>query len=164
MTTDTGEFLVGAALKLLDACDVIDYNVRPRGGGMAGLGEIDVIGLRFVDATAFVCEVATHLGGLEYGGGYDDTIRRIRDKLSRQAQYSEGHLSPFPNRVFMFWCPIVPRGRLLEGLAAIDGLKLIVNGEYKARIEALRTLAASTTTDMGNPVFRTLQILGHLRD
>jgi hypothetical protein len=164
MTTDTGEYVVGAALKLLDGCDVIDYNVRPRGGGIAGLGEIDVIGLRFTDATAFLCEVATHLGGLEYGAGYEDSLNRVRTKLSRQKRYAETQLATFPNRKFMFWCPIVPRGRLLDGLVVIEDLVLVANGDFKAKVESLRTIAANSTADMGNPFLRMLQLLEHLRD
>jgi hypothetical protein len=41
---------------------------------------------------------------------------------------------------------------------------LVINGEYKQRICALRQLAGSTTHDARNPVFRVLQILEHLRD
>ena len=41
-------YIVGAYLKLIEGCDVIDYNVRPPGGGMAGLSELDVVGLDFI--------------------------------------------------------------------------------------------------------------------
>ena len=33
----------------------------------AGLAEFDVIGLRFKDRRAFLCEVVTHLDGVKYG-------------------------------------------------------------------------------------------------
>jgi len=39
MLTDIGEFIVGAYLQLIEECDVIDYNVRPPGGGLEGLNE-----------------------------------------------------------------------------------------------------------------------------
>lgn len=164
MVTDIGEHLVGAALRLLEGCDVVDYNVRPPDTGMEGLGELDVVGLRFRDSTAFLCEVATHLAGLEYGTGYDGSIRKVTDKLARQRRYAEANLQPFPSRRYMLWCPVIPRGRLLEGLGAIDGLELVANGDYAARVRSLRRLAAGTTKDVGNPFFRTLQILEHLRD
>ena len=36
MLTDVGEYLVGAYLQLKMECDVVDYNVRPPGGGYRG--------------------------------------------------------------------------------------------------------------------------------
>jgi hypothetical protein len=35
-------------LKLVFECSVVDYNDRPAGGGLQGLGELDVIGFDFV--------------------------------------------------------------------------------------------------------------------
>ena len=64
MKTEMGEYIVGAHLKLVENCDVVEYNVRPMVKGLKGLGELDVIGLRFSDKTAFICEVTTHLEGL----------------------------------------------------------------------------------------------------
>ena len=52
MLTDVGEFIVGAHLQLIEGCDFIDYNVRHPGGGLKGLGELDVIGLNFRTNTA----------------------------------------------------------------------------------------------------------------
>ena len=42
MLTDIGEYFVGAYLKLKLDCDVIDYNVRPLGGNLKDLEEMDV--------------------------------------------------------------------------------------------------------------------------
>lgn len=144
MQTEIGELVVGAYLKTVLQCDVVDYNVRPPGGGMEGLGELDVIGLKFDIATAYLCEVATHLEGLEYGGGYDDSIERVKKKFERQRKHAAKQLALFPNRHFMFWAPRVPRGRLLEGLQAIPGLELVVNGNYKAKVEELRERARAS--------------------
>ena len=33
------EYVVGAYLKLEEECDFVDFNVRPPGGGLKGLGE-----------------------------------------------------------------------------------------------------------------------------
>lgn len=163
MKTEIGEFVVGAYLKQVESCDVVDYNVRPPGGGVKGLGELDVVGLRFSDMTVFLCEVATHLQGLEYGKGYDDSADRVRRKLVRQQQHAEEYLATFLSRHFMFWSPVVPRGRLLTALTAVDGLELVVNEDYAARVERLRELARRTLADTGNPFFRTLQLLERLR-
>ncbi|MFC7173946.1 hypothetical protein ACFQL0_12485 [Haloplanus litoreus] len=40
---------------------------------------------------------------------------------------------------------------------------MIINGEYTDRVEDLRELAADDKKDYGEPAFRFLQILEHLR-
>jgi hypothetical protein len=45
-------------------------------------------------------------------------------------------------------------------LASIENLEVIVNGEYKTRVDKLQEKARTTTYDARNPVFRVLQILG----
>jgi hypothetical protein len=62
--TDIGEFMVGAHLQVKPDCDVVDYNVRPRGGGLAGLEEIDVVGFNYPEHRAYLCEVTTHIRGV----------------------------------------------------------------------------------------------------
>ena len=163
MKTQMGEYVVGAYLKLILGCDVVDYNVRPPGGGLQGLAEFDVVGLKFGGKEAFVCEVTTHLDGLKYGNN-QETIERIQRKYERQQQYARTCLTSFENVHFMFWSPVVPRGYLTRELSKLDGLDIIINEEYKARVGKLRELARETTRDVGNPFFRALQILEHLRD
>lgn len=58
MATEMGEYLVGAYLQLEQQCDVLSFNVRPPGGGLKGLQELDVVGLNFKTNTAYLCEVA----------------------------------------------------------------------------------------------------------
>ena len=76
MSTEMGEYVVGAYLKLEEGCDFVDFNVRPPGGGLKGLGELDVVGLNFRTKTAFLCEVSTHIKGLTYGS-YPKTVERV---------------------------------------------------------------------------------------
>ena len=66
MLTDIGEFIVGAHLKLIKKCDFIDYNVRPPGGGLKGLGEFHVVALNFNSNTAYLCGVTTHIRSVLY--------------------------------------------------------------------------------------------------
>ena len=61
MKTEMGELVVGAYLKLCLHCAFVDYNVRPPGGGLEGLGELDVVGLDPDSGCAFLCEVTTHI-------------------------------------------------------------------------------------------------------
>ena len=44
--------MVGAYLKLILGCGVVDYNARPPGGGLTELGELDVVGLEFANERA----------------------------------------------------------------------------------------------------------------
>lgn len=162
MLTDIGEYIVGAYLQLKLDCDVINYNARPPGGGLDGLEELDVIGLNFKSRTAYLCEVTTHIRGIQYGD-QRTTIERIKKKYFRQQQYGAKYLSDFSCQ-HMLWSPVVPKGFLTNALAEIDGLQCVINGEYKRRIGELQALAANTTYDARNPVFRLLQILAHMRD
>ena len=163
MKTEMGELVVGAYLKLCLGCDFVDYNVRPPGGGLAGLGELDVVGLDPNKGRAFLCEVTTHIRGLRYKSNAE-TIKRIRKKHDRQRDYAAKHLKAFPSISFMFWSPVVPVGYITEGLSEIDELELVINEDYAQRVAEIRQLARTTTHDVGNDFFRALQILEHLRD
>jgi hypothetical protein len=162
MLTDVGEFMVGAYLQLRLNCDVVDYNVRPPGGGLDGLEELDVVGLDLKTDRAYICEVTTHIRGLLYKDNRT-TVERIKKKHERQKRYGAKYLEQFKCQ-YMFWSPVVPVGFITQGLARLPDLELIINGEYKRRIEELRDLARSTTHDARNPVFRVLQVLEHMRD
>jgi hypothetical protein len=142
---------------------VISSITRPTGGGIRGLSELDVLGLRFSDGTSFLCEVATHLGGLEYGGGYEATAKKIREKMLRAAEYARESLQQFPNNRYSFWSPRVPKGKLTSLLSEIPSIEIMINEEYSRRISELADLATKSTHDTGNPFFRTLQLIGHLR-
>src|SRR5258707_15545408 len=102
MKTEIGEFVVGAWLQEIEKCDFVVYNVRPPEKGLEGLGELDVVGLRPSDSTAFLCEVTTHLGGLLYSGN-KKTVDKIREKHVRQRNYAERYLESFTTTRFMFW-------------------------------------------------------------
>lgn len=163
MLTHVGEYLVGSYLKLIEDCDIVDYNVRPPGGGLKGLGELDVIGLNFKTDTAYFCEVTTHIKGLLYVSN-EETVDRIARKHRRQIEYASQYRDNFKNHKFMFWSPRVPRGYITKKLSQISTLQLIINGEYTSRVNQLRSLAKEYTHDTQNPVFRMLQILEHLNE
>lgn len=162
MLTDVGEYLVGAHLQLMMECDVVDYNVRPPGGGLQGLEEMDVIGLNLKTNHAFICEVTTHIRGLLYKDNRT-TVERIKKKHERQKRYGAQYLKNFTCE-YMFWSPVVPVGYVTDELRKIKDLQLVINGDYKRRVDELTKRAAETTHDARNPVFRVLQILGHMRD
>jgi len=165
MKTDIGEYIVGAYLKIIKECAFIDYNVRAPGGGVEGLGEIDVLGLDFKKNKVYLCEVTTHIRGILYGD-YKTTFLRVKDKYLRLKRYALKHLKQFNENdiTYMFWSPVVPRGTLDKKLETIRGLELVINEEYTRCINQLREKAKDLTHDAGNPFFRTLQILEHLRE
>jgi hypothetical protein len=162
MKTEIGEYIVGAYLELIEKCDVVTYNVRTPEGGLKGLNELDVIGFKFKERKAFICEVTTHIRGTLYKDN-QTTIAKIRKKHDWQVRYANEYLPEFPQREFMFWSPVVPKGYITKELIRIPNLILCINEEYSRRIEELKILARTETKDIGNPFFRTLQILGHLR-
>jgi hypothetical protein len=163
MSAEMGEYGVGAYLRIINGCDFVDYNVRRPGGGLAGLDELDVIGLDFKNKVAYLCEVTTHITGLLYIDNAT-TIRRIKQKYEKQRKYAGDYLKDFPARHFMFWSPVVPRGYLIQELQKINGLEVVINEEYTARIRKLQLKAKEVANDTGNPFFRVLQILEHLRE
>ena len=163
METEIGEYLVGAYLKMIVGCQFIDYKVRPPGGGQDGLKELDVIGFDFSNKTVYLCEVTTHILGALYGSGADETAKRIIKKHEFQKSYANQYLTGFPSLKFQFWSPYVPVGKITKALDAVPSLELIMNETYTARVSELRSKARNLSYDTGNPVFRTLQILEHLR-
>jgi hypothetical protein len=162
MPTEMGEYIVGAYLRIVEHCDFIDYNVRSIEGGLKGLNELDVLGLRFKDRTAYVCEVTTHIRGLLYKNN-KATVEGVKLKYGRQKEYAGEFLRNFPNRHFMFWSPRVPAGYITKGLRRIRGLELVINADYAQCIDELRRKARTMSNDTGNPFFRALQILERLR-
>lgn len=162
MKTDVGEYIVGAYLKLALGCDIVDYNVRPPGGGLEGLGELDVIGYDMSHKLVYLCEVTTHIQGLLIGRSYSETAMKIKDKHERQKQYASKRLRGFSVR-YQFWSPRVPVGKLTKQLGKIDGLELIINDRYRECVEELKILAEKKKYDSGNPFFRMLQIVAAMR-
>ena len=163
MKTEMGEYVVGAYLKLIMECDFVEYNVRRPGGKLAGLNELDVMGLNFKSKTAYLCEATTHLDGLQYRSGKRTTIENISNKYDKLREYADNHLpGVFRKRHFMFWSPVVSAGIEME-LKEIEGLELVINDRYSACVNELLERASKVTYDTNNPAFRMLQILGHLR-
>ncbi len=163
MKTEMGELLVGAFQQVIQRCDIVCYNQRLSGGGLSGLNEIDVLGLRFDRKTAFLCEVATHIGGLLYVD-YPTTVARITAKHRHQKAFAEARLQEFPDRRYQLWSPVVPEGILTDRLNHIDpDLKLVINGRYARRVDRLRNAAGERMNDENNSAFRLMQILEHLR-
>lgn len=160
MKTEIGEYIVGAYLKIIKECDFVDYNVKPRGGCLEGLNEIDVIGINFKNNNVYLCEATTHIKGLLIKD-YKTTINKIKQKYKRQKEYYRKYLKNFSNPHFMFWSPFVSRGKIekLEKDKSLQGLEFITNEKYASCINELKEKAIKMTNDTGNPFFRMLQII-----
>jgi hypothetical protein len=155
MATEAGEFIVGAYLQHIHKCGIILYNVRPPGGRLAGLNELDVIGLNLPAKEAFMCEVTTHLHGMR-----PQMVLRMPRKHEQQKLYAKAHLQGFSVR-YQVWSPLVTP-KQSETLRAV-GFEVIVNADFTRAVEELKQIAKETKYDTGNPFMRTLQILGHLK-
>jgi hypothetical protein len=162
MATESGEYIVGAYLQHCYECDIVLYNERQRGGKLAGLSELDVVGLNLPKREVYLCEVTTHILGMLMVN-VPTTIEKVRKKFEAQKAYASARFNGFTTH-YMLWSPVVSNKKLLSALKNIEGLELIVNGGFKQRVSMLRDIARENTHDMGNPFMRTLQILEHLRD
>jgi len=172
---EVGEELVGAWLRLVAECDFVQYNVPLRGKQ----GEIDVIGLHLPSQTAYVCEVATHTGGLFYTGkdGRPDNVAKLSQKFQVDVEYSRNYLPGLIHR-FMLWSPIVIHPlsdktihnqfrdlidirRNLQDTHHAD-IEMVINEIYLERVNELREKAGKETVASEYPVFRLLQVLHSL--
>jgi hypothetical protein len=153
--TEAGEYIVGAYLQHVQDCGIVLYNVRNPGGGLAGLNELDVIGLNLPKKHAFLCEVTTHLHGMR-----PQVLDKMPAKHAQQQKYATEHLDGFAIR-YMLWSPIVTP-RQAERLREV-GFEVVVNQDFADAVGKLRAIAKSTKHDTGNPFMRTLQILEHLK-
>jgi hypothetical protein len=164
--SNVGEEITGAYLAYCYGCEFISYNVQTPDGQ----GEVDVIGLRTGRGKnkpqIFVCEVAAHTRGLDYGDNY----KKLRDKFTRGIRLVR-KVFPGYRATLMLWCPKVTRkaerdvGRVVRHLSKKHRrkLKLVINDRYKQCIDELRDKAKNHENEVKNSdVMRLLQILGSL--
>jgi len=95
MSTDIGEYLVGARLQFVEQCDFVNYNVRTPNGGLDGLHELDILGINLRTNVAYLCEVKTHICGLQCGRNNNETLSRIRAKFEWQRAFAEQYMPTF---------------------------------------------------------------------
>jgi hypothetical protein len=161
--TEIGEYLVGAYLKEIKKCGIVDYNERQQGGGRRGQNELDVIGFDFTNSEVYLCEVSTHIVDLSYGKGTEYTIQKIKDKFEVQQEYYNTNLKDKFNQAhFMLWAPKASKN-ILKGLGDCKNLKLVVNDKYTECVNELIKKSKKYTNPTGNPAFRLLQIISHMK-
>ena len=165
-----GEELVGSYLREVLQCDFVEFNLRTK----FAQGEIDVVGINSDKKIAYICEVTTHLAGLQYvNDDKPDNVRRLVEKFRKDIEYARKFLPNFECK-FMFWSPIVKKPRsakaknnqskdveniknLLKEKYNVD-LQVIINSEYLKCIKKLRTVALQRTDEIKSPIMRFLQI------
>lgn len=173
-----GEELVGAWLSICEGCDFVTYSQRHP----TGQGEIDVLALKMAEKRAYLCQVTTHLGGMQYGGkgkqsdpdkpgsSYDGTVSKISDKWNRDIRYVEECLGGFETEL-MLWTLKASKEHVVQPLTALAAklmkkhpvtISIIANAEYARRIRQLEAKAKRTTKETGNSAFRVMQILARL--
>ncbi|HEV7616169.1 MAG TPA: hypothetical protein VGO36_08060 [Solirubrobacterales bacterium] len=165
-TSDIGESLVGAYMRHVEKCSIVTYNnfFPDR------QGEIDVVAVRPAKKkraarTVFLCEVTIHIDGMDA-----EMAARVPGKMERLREFAE---STFPgeDHVFQWWSPRVPKGprtTAFEDLKqswAAEGraFEPIFNEDFTARMVELVESARGTSSTTGEPAYRMLQILTHLR-
>ncbi len=168
-----GEEICGEYLKHILKCDFISYNtIIPN-----IQGEIDVIGIKLsddpVERKIYVCEVATHTGGLLYvKNNQPDDYNRFLAKFQRDIEYVKKFFNNY-QIIPMLWSPIVKMSKetakyntyneliKLKQKIAEDynlELKLVINEEYKTALEKLKNHASKITSAFSSPVMRLYQI------
>lgn len=168
-----GEEICGEFLNHIEKCDFVTYNIR----NPDIQGEIDVIGIKLLDKVIFVCEVATHTGGLSYvTDKKPDNYNRFYSKFEKDIGYAKKYFEGF-EIVPMLWSPVVrisgtkakynPHSELLRLKEEINSkfnldLKLIINGEYNLALDSLKKYASTTTAAFTSPVMRLYQIQSSL--
>lgn len=174
---DPGEELVGEYLKHILGCEFVEYNLMTPDVQ----GEIDVIGIDVDKRKLFVCEVATHLQGLQYtkrrnGKTGPDNVDRFIKKFGKNIPYAEKYFADYDTR-FMIWSPVVriagpnaqhnPMADLQEVVTTMEqqtGYRIepIVNENYQRCLDELREFARNETKELKSPIMRMIQIQEHL--
>ena len=102
--------------------------------------------------------------------GRNATEERVRSKLARLVAFAEATFPDDEHR-FEWWSPYVPVGRLTDALDDIAqteheqgrDFSFVINDEYTRRIQELVAYARTHEAPTGEPAYRLLQILTHLR-
>jgi hypothetical protein len=164
--SNVGEEITGAYLGYCCGCEFVSYNVQT----LDQQGEVDVIGLRTGNGKRkpeiFVCEVATHTRGLDYG----NNSKRLRAKFSKGLQLVR-KVFPKYRVTVMLWCPKVT-GKAKKDVDSVarhltkkhgTKLELVINKRYRTCIDKLRERAKAHKNEIKNSdVMRFLQILERL--
>ena len=167
MQSDVGESIVGSYLRHVEKCDLVLYNEFTG----ENQGEVDVIGVKVgKEPKVWLCEVATHIRGLQYRQNFDASKRTIMSKIDRARSYADRVFEGQEQR-FELWSPYVPEGQMTKWMdttskrlsTATFKVEFVRNDDYALRVQALIDEARMTASTTGEPAFRMLQILTRVR-
>lgn len=166
---NTGEEIVAAYLEHIKGCDFIQRNLYT----IDVQGEIDVVGIDLESKNLFVCEVAIHLGGLQYTKDRKpNNVEKLVDKFSKDISYANEYFEEYSKK-FMLWSPVVRESKkgskynqmgevrkIYETIKAEFGvsIELVINKEFLSRLHELREYARKETKELKSPIMRLLQI------
>jgi hypothetical protein len=166
-----GEEICGEWLRHDRKCEFVQYNLKTSDAQ----GEIDVIGINVAEHVVYACEVAVHLiTGLKYRR--PDNVPRLTAKFRRDITYIRKAFRGYKH-VFMLWSPVVKNQRtgakynqLADVQQVVDTVKKelnavikpVINKEFQAALDSLRTAAGDETKELDSSVMRFLQVEEHL--
>lgn len=98
----------------------------------------------------------------------DVTAETIQKQMKSAITYGKQWSRVFTPK-YMFWSPKVPKGKRTAQLQQIrrtleSDVEIVINSEYKKRVRALQEMARDDDSERGEPFYRALQVLEHLRD
>jgi len=173
MSINVGEEIVSEYLRYIKSCDFVEKNLH----FPDSQGELDVLGINLEKKIIYACEVAIHIRGLQYvknigGKNSINNKNKIKEKFIRDKEFLKRYFSGYKH-VYMFWSPVVGKGRNQEGQLkeAVNELKnehdidieLIINQKFLECIEELRKYAGKQKNNIDTPITRFLQIEEHLK-
>ena len=172
---NVGEQLVSSYLQYIRGCNFTETNVYTG----KSQGEIDVIGLNLSKQQVYICEVAVHLGGLQYvnfRNNQTDNVQKLTDKFSKDIEYARNYFDEYDQH-FMLWSPIVkdskgkPENNQMRHLAEIRenikrkysiDIEYIANEKFQECLEELRNFARHESKVLQCPLMRLMQIEEYL--
>jgi len=166
-----GEEIVGSYLTKVLGCSFVAFNLDTD----VRQGEMDVVGINLDTNTVYLCEVAIHLGGLQYTDpqiSQPDNVNKFLKKFENSISYAQRNF-PELNQVFMLWSPIVRKSRetakhnqmrdienIRDKIKQKHGinLEIVVNEKFLECISKLREVAKKESKEIKTPIMRFLQI------
>lgn len=164
-----GEEICGDYLKYVLKCDFVSHNIT----NPDIQGEIDVIGINLKTKCVYICEVATHTGGLQYvKNKRPDDYNKFVSKFEKDLDYANKYFNNY-TIIPMLWSPIVrisserakynTNDELNKVRAKIKSdyglnLELIINDIYAEALTELKEIAIKETAKFNSNVMRVFQI------
>lgn len=159
---------MGAYLKHILECDVVDHKVKDQSGGLKSLPEIDGIGFKFQQhksgkPQAYLCEVKTHIKGLAKMAGTKNRVEQLDNQFENMRAFANKNLNLFEVE-FLFWAPKVTQKEMLKEInKCYDSNNQFINENYALAMEQLINFAKKNVRITDNPFIRSLQIITHIK-